>query len=164
MRSPNCCAQAPTNLRYFNADCWGADFDVIPVAVPGAGAMHRGFWEAWQAIAPAVMAAIDDKPVTLAGHSLGGALAIMAAVSLTPAGKPPAAVYGFEPPRVSPDLSVRTLLAKVPVKLYKNGDDLVPDLPPDWQHAAPLIHIGTPSLPFPNVQDHMLARVISALA
>lgn len=146
-----------------NADCWEADFDLLPVSVPGAGNLHRGFWDAWQAIAGDVIAAIGDQPVTLAGHSLGGAIAVMAAIALTLAGKPPAAVYGFEPPRVSPDLSVRTLLANVPVRLYKNGNDIVPDVPFGWNHAAPLIHIGTAAYPFPNVDDHMLARVISAL-
>jgi len=146
-----------------NIDCWGADFDLGPLSVPGVGNVHQGFWQSWQAIAADVIAAIGEQPVTLVGHSLGAALAIMAAVSLTLAGKPPAAVYGFEPPRVSPDLSVRTLLTKVPVHLYKNGNDVVPDLPPDWNQAALLKHIGTPALPFPNVKDHMLARVIAAL-
>ncbi len=144
--------------------CWLADLDALTVSVPGAGEIHRGFWDAWQAIAPDVLAAIGDKPVTLVGHSLGGAIAICAAVSLTLAGKPPVAVYGFEPPRVSPDLSARALLAKVPVRLYKNGNDIVPDVPLEWQHAAPLIHIGKAALPFPNAEDHELARVIDALA
>jgi hypothetical protein len=33
-----------------------------------------------------------------------------------------------------------------------------------WHHAALLTHIGTPALPFPNVLDHAIARVIEALA
>jgi triacylglycerol lipase len=147
-----------------NIDCWGADFDVVPVSVPGAAQVHRGFWEAWQAIAVPVLAAIGNQPVTLLGHSLGAAIALMAAMSLTISGKPPVAVYGFEPPRVSPDISVRTLLAKVPVRLYKNGNDIVPDVPIGWQHAALLTPIGTPLLPFPNVRDHAIARVIEALS
>ena len=147
-----------------NVDCWGADFDIVPINVPGVGGVHHGFWSAWQAIAPSVVAATGGQPVTLVGHSLGAAIAIMAAVSLTLAGKPPVAVYGFEPPRVSPGLGVRTVLAKVPVRLYKNGNDLVPDVPPGWNHAALLAHIGKPLLPFANVQDHAIARVIEALS
>lgn len=147
-----------------NKDCWGADFSFEPVDVAGAGKIHSGFWSAWTAIAPSVLKVIGEQPVTLVGHSLGAALAVCAAVALTLSGKPPVAVYGFEPPRVSPDLSVRTLLAKVPVHLYRNGNDLVTDLPPDWQHAALLMPIGKPALPFPNIRDHMLARVIVALA
>ncbi|MFL9902674.1 lipase, partial [Paraburkholderia fungorum] len=108
--------------------------------------------------------AIAGQPVTLVGHSLGAAIALMAAMDMAISGNPPVAVFGFEPPRVSPDLSIRTLLAKVPVHLYKNGLDLVPDVPPGWHHAALLTHIGKPALPFPNVQDHAIAHVIQALA
>jgi triacylglycerol lipase len=147
-----------------NLDGWGADFDVVPVSVPGAGEVHRGFLDAWRAISVPVLAAIAGKPVTLVGHSLGAAIALMAAMDMTISGNPPVAVYGFEPPRVSPDLTIRTLLAKVPVHLYKNGLDIVPDVPPGWHHAALLTHIGKPALPFPNVQDHAIARVIQALA
>ena len=147
-----------------NMDCWGADLDIEPVSVPGAGDVHRGFLDAWRAISVPVLAAIAGQPVTLVGHSLGSAIALMAAMDMTISGNPPSAVHGFEPPRVSPDLGVRTLLAKVPVHLYCNGLDIVPALPLDWQHAALLTHIGKPALPFPNVIDHQIARVIAALA
>lgn len=147
-----------------NLDCWGADLDVMPVSVPGAGKFHGGFWRAWQAISVPVLAAINGQPVTLVGHSLGAAIAIAAAVEMTVSGNHPVAVYGFEPPRVSPEIGVRALLSKVPVHLYKNGNDIVPDIPLGWYHAALLTHIGTPDLPLGNVRDHAIARVIEALA
>lgn len=147
-----------------NGDCWAADLDVEPVDVPGAGKIHGGFWKAWEAISVDVLAAIKGQPVTLVGHSLGSSIAIAAAVEMTISGNPPAAVWGFESPRITPDIGVRTLLAKVPVHLFKNGNDIVPDLPFGWQHAALLTHIGKPLLPIPNVQDHALSRVIEALA
>ncbi|MGF6837093.1 triacylglycerol lipase [Paraburkholderia youngii] len=147
-----------------NADCFAADFDVIPVPVPGAGEVHRGFLDAWRAISEPVLAAIAGRPVILVGHSLGAAIGIMAAMDMTLAGKPPVAVYAFEPPRVSPDLTIRTLLAKVPMHLYKNGNDLVPNVPLAWQHAGLLTKIGKPLLPFPNVRDHAIERVIAALS
>lgn len=147
-----------------NADCVGADIDIGPMVVPGIGKVHRGFWQAWQAIAVPVLAAVDGKPVTLVGHSLGAAIAIMAAAQMTMSGNPPVAVFGFEPPRTSPNLGLRTLLAKVPLHLYVNGLDLVPSLPLDWQHPGVLTHIGKPSMPLPNVKDHAIARVIAALA
>jgi predicted lipase len=147
-----------------NLDGWITDLDVTTVPVLRAGNVHRGFWLAWQAISGDVLKAIDGQPVTLVGHSLGAALAVMAAVTLTLAGKAPVAVYGFEPPRVSTDIAIRTLLAKVPVRLYKNGNDIVPDVPPGWNHAALLTHIGSAVLPIPNVRDHAIERVIEALA
>ena len=82
---------------------------------------------------------------------------------MTISGNPPAAVYGFEPPRVRPNLAVRALLSRVPVHLYKNGNDIVPDIPLGWHHAALLTHIGKPDLPLGNVRDHAIARVIQAL-
>lgn len=146
-----------------NIPCWVADLDILTVDVPGAGAVHRGFWGAWTAIADEVMEAAGDQPVTLVGHSLGAALAIMAAVSFTLLDKPPVAVYGFEPPRVSKDLGVRTLLNDVSVRLYKNGNDIVPDLPLGLYHAALLNHIGKPSSPLPNVRDHYMENVLPSL-
>jgi triacylglycerol lipase len=140
------------------------DFNVTPTAVPALGRIHSGFWRAWSAIASQVESAAGDAPVTFVGHSLGAALSIIAGATRVVAGKPVQAIYGFEPPRVSPDLGVRTLIDKVSVKLYKNGNDIVPDVPPGWHHAALLTHIGKPALPFPNVQDHAIARVIQALA
>ncbi|XLV71007.1 hypothetical protein ACKZDW_02620 (plasmid) [Ralstonia syzygii subsp. celebesensis] len=55
----------------------------------------------------------------------------------------------------------------VQVSLYRNGEDVVPLVPRllhDWQHPAPLIKIGRPALPMPNVSDHAIGRVIQALA
>ena len=147
-----------------NADSWLTDFDIETVDVAGAGKFHAGFWRAWKAISVDVLAAINGQSVTLVGHSLGSALAIAAALEMTISGNPPAAVYGFEPPRVSPDMSARVALAQVDVLLYRNGLDIVPMVPPDWRHAAALIPIGKPALPFPNAIDHQIARVISALA
>ncbi|PRE82322.1 lipase family protein [Burkholderia gladioli] len=147
-----------------NAASWLADLDVLPADVAGIGLVHRGFWRAWSVIAPAIVAAIGAQPVTLVGHSLGAALAICAAAALTSAGRPPVAVYGFEPPRVAAGPRLALLLAAVPVYLFRNGNDLVPDVPPGWRHAAPLAHIGTAALPFPNIEDHAIDRVIAALA
>ncbi|HEX7911819.1 MAG TPA: alpha/beta fold hydrolase [Paraburkholderia sp.] len=146
-----------------NADSWETDFDIETVDVAGAGKFHAGFWSAWEAIKVPVLAAIDGQPVTLVGHSLGAALAIAAALDMTISGNPPAAVFGFEPPRVSPDMSARVALSRVDVRLYRNGLDIVPTVPLDWRHAAMLIRIGKPSLPFPNTLDHRISEVIDAL-
>lgn len=147
-----------------NEPSWETDFDIETVDVPGAGKFHAGFWNAWRLIATDVLAAIDGRPVTFVGHSLGAALCIAAALDTTISGNPPAAVYGFEPPRVSPDMSARVALRAVDVKLYRNGLDIVPTVPLDWRHAAPLIRIGKPALPIVNTIDHQLERVIEALA
>lgn len=147
-----------------NADSWLTDFDIETIGVPGSGKFHAGFWRAWQAISIDVLAAINGRPVTFVGHSLGAALCIAAALDTTISGNPPVAVYGFEPPRVSPDMSARVALRGVDVRLTRTGLDIVPTVPLDWRHAAMLIRIGKPALPIPNVIDHEIGRVIAALA
>ena len=146
-----------------NRACWEADFDAFPMDVDGIGRLHRGIWQAWEAMSEAVLAAINGKPVTLVGHSLGGALALMCAIQMTVSGNPPAAVWGFEPPRISPGPEFGPLLAHVPITLYRNGLDIVPTLPGDWYLPVPLTEIGTPELPCVNPIDHKMVRVIAAL-
>lgn len=140
-----------------------ADFDVTPTPVPGLGRIHQGFWKAWSAIASQVQSSAGDAPVTFVGHSLGAALAVIAGASRVLAGKPVKAVFGFEPPRVSPEPKIANVLVKTPVFLFKCGNDAVCDVPPLWPQSAKLIGIGTAVYPFPNLRDHALARVISAL-
>lgn len=146
-----------------NLPSWIADLDALMIPVSGIGHVHQGFWDAWLAISDPVLDAIGNQPVTFVGHSLGAAIAIMAAAMTTAAGRPPVAVYGFEPPRVCSDTSVQELLSKIPVWLCKNGNDLVPDIPWGCYHAAALNDIGKALLPIPNVQDHMINQVIISL-
>lgn len=140
---------------------WLTDLDVEVVTAPGVGRFHKGFWTAWEAMRLATFVAVAGRPVTLIGHSLGAALAIAAACDMVVSGNPPKAVYAFEPPRISPDTSAAAALAAVPLQLYRNGIDIVPEVPLHWQHAGPLKAIGTPHGPF---ADHMIERVISALS
>ncbi|HKU19345.1 MAG TPA: hypothetical protein VJP80_08895 [Candidatus Saccharimonadales bacterium] len=51
----------------------------------------------------------------------------------------------------------------MPLYLFRNGNELVTDLPPEGHHPAMLTPIGTPTFPFPNLADHMIARVIASL-
>ena len=150
-----------------NLACWLADLDAAAVDVPGLGRLHAGFWGAFQQIAAPLMA-LSDVQVTL-GHSEGAALALIFAAQLCLAGRPPRAVYAFEPPRVSADGTIAALFAahQVQLTLTRNGEDVVPMVPrllEPWQHAGPLLQIGRAELPIPNVQDHSIARVVAALS
>lgn len=142
-----------------NVASWLTDFDAATINVVGVGEIHRGFWIAWSAMADEVLEVIDGRPVTFVGHSLGGALAVCAAASMTLAGKPPVAVWCFEPPRISPDMGVRTLLSKVPVHIFANGSDPVPNVPLGWNQSALVTHIGKPAAPIPRIADHLLPAV-----
>ena len=146
-----------------NLASFAADFDIAPFDVAGIGKVYKGFWDAWDAIALPVVAASAGQSVTFSGHSLGAAIALMCAAYLTVGGNPPKAVYGFEPPKVGIDSGIQRVLQKVPLHLFKNGNDAVPDVPPGGIHAGPLIPIGKPAFPFPNLTDHEISRVIAAL-
>lgn len=146
-----------------NAACFAADFDIEPFDVAGVGKVYRGFWNAWDAISLPVLAAVAGQPVTLTGHSLGAAMALCAAAYMATSGNPPAAVFAFEPPRVGDDMGIRTALASVPLFLFRNGNDMVTDLPPAGHHPAMLTPIGMPAFPFPNLADHAIERVIAGL-
>ena len=144
---------------------WLHDLDIGATRVYGMGYIHAGFWSAYQEIRQQVLAV---KPKFTTGHSLGAALAIIAAADLMLSGNPPEAVYAFEPPRVSIDAELNRVISGISMNLYKNGNDLVPDVPlilpfEDWQHCAQLIHIGTPAQPYPNITDHEIGRVVTAL-
>ncbi|WP_133678637.1 lipase family protein [Paludibacterium purpuratum] len=148
-----------------NLACWLADLDAEAIDVPDMGRLHTGFWRAFQEIAGPLLA-LEGVPVTL-GHSEGAALALLYAAQLCLAGKPPAAVYAFEPPRVSADGTLAALfkLHGVALYLYRNGEDVVPLVPritEDWQHPGELMAIGKASVPIPNVEDHFIDRVIAA--
>ncbi|MGK2829268.1 lipase family protein [Ralstonia pseudosolanacearum] len=150
-----------------NVACWLANLDAEIVQVEGLGGLHHGFWGALGEIKSQLLAL--PAPAIAVGHSEGAALAILFAAVLCLAGQPPRAVYGFEPPRVSVDGTLASLLVThgVQVNLYRNGADVVPLVPSllhAWQHPAQLIEIGRPSLPIPNVRDHALERVIQALS
>ncbi len=149
-----------------NLACWLADLDIKTVLVEAMGELHAGFWTAFRTIENELMS-LEAVNVTL-GHSEGAALAILYGAALCIAGRPPKAVYAFEPPRVSMDGTLADLFVAHGVSLFltQNGEDvvpMVPRIPSAWQHPGQLQKIGKPSFPFPNVDDHMIDRVIEAL-
>jgi len=149
-----------------NIACWLADLDAIAEHVPSMGKMHCGFWSAFREIAQPLMA-LPQVDVTL-GHSEGAALALIYAAQRCIAGKPPKAVYAFEPPRISADDTIASIFRShgVQLVLTQNGEDIVPMIPrllENWQHPGPIMKIGKPSAPFPNIEDHAIERIIAAL-
>jgi hypothetical protein len=116
-----------------------ADARLVP-AVQGSARIHRGFARALAAVWPQINHALPhDVPLFFTGHSLGAALAILAATH-----RPPRAVYGFGAPRVG-DAGVAQLLRAVPVHRIVHGDDIVTVVPPSalgFRHVGEEIHIG----------------------
>ncbi len=108
---------------------WLSNLNALPVDWPDGGKVHRGFVEAldqvWESIVVALKEAVRDSgSILFAGHSLGGALAILAA-----ARRPPSSLYTYGAPRVG-DTAFGLTLQQVPFHRVVNDCDLVPSLPP----------------------------------
>ncbi len=95
--------------------------------------VHEGFYKAFEGLAedglkekiPAIIDAIDNRPLYITGHSLGGALAQIAAAIFS--ADKIAACYTFGSPRVGN--SYFDLWVKPPSYRVINHADLVPQLP-----------------------------------
>lgn len=99
--------------------------------------VHQGFYDAFHTIGPqayaALMATPVDKPIYLTGHSLGGALALVASAAFSgenALGARIAAVYTYGAPRVG-GKSFRDVV-KAPHHRIVNKYDMVPQVPPSW--------------------------------
>jgi hypothetical protein len=98
--------------------------------------VHSGFQWAFNDVASYVDSAIQlaksvNKPIFLAGHSLGGALAALAAKYAATDGLAPCAVYTYGMPRVGGDTFCSEYTSRVGDNTYRlvYGDDIVPRVP-----------------------------------
>jgi triacylglycerol lipase len=140
------------------------DFNIDSASAPMIGPLHDGFWTAYARIKPAILAAAAGHKIIFVGHSLGAALAEVAAADFVANGNAVEAVYAFAPPRISPRSMVAHILRDTQVNQYRKGNDIVPTVPPLWFHGSmSMVQIGTPAWPFPNLKDHELAGYIAAL-
>lgn len=99
--------------------------------------VHEGFYDAFRLVEPLVHDALVEtdpsKPIFLTGHSLGGALALIASAAFSGRdvlGGRIAAVYTFGAPRVGGDGFARVV--KAPHYRIVNEGDVVPQVPPNW--------------------------------
>jgi hypothetical protein len=148
-----------------NLSNWRLNFDMRR----RESGLHQGFARAWEALEPAVRQWLDGLParpvaLTLTGHSLGGAMAVVAADSLRtlyPIGR----VITFGSPRLaSPEFAeayVRSGLEAM-TRRYIHQTDLVPRIPPAgmFQHVGAAYFItreGTivPDEPEPTFQHYV---------
>lgn len=122
---------------------WLSNLNALPVDWPDGGRVHRGFVEALDQVWESVVVALKETAsnagsILYTGHSLGGALAILAA-----ARRPPSALYTYGAPRVG-DTAFGLTLQQVPFHRLVNDRDLVPSLPPSvgplqFEHAGQLL-------------------------
>ena len=123
------------------------------------GRVHTGFFLAWASIEQSVVSQISRwekeltekgetlPPIYITGHSLGGALATMAAAALSDNGINVTGVYTFGQPRVGDRTFVNQLHTHINGKVFRfvNNNDIVPHVPPPfsiWNPTRLYGHVG----------------------
>jgi hypothetical protein len=123
---------------------------------PPIGQVHRGFQAAWQSVEEGVLKQLEiwsagrksNFPIFISGHSLGGALATVAAASLVKQGlKNIQGVYTFGQPRVGDFIFVSEIGRALKGKVFRfvNNNDIVPHVPPPylpWNPTRIYLHFG----------------------
>ena len=122
-------------------DDWLTNTDAIPASEFTSGPVHQGFYQAYKSVQRKVIDAIrkakaqygKDTPVFFTGHSLGGALAVVATRLNAP--DTVGACYTYGCPRVGGYAFFKGL--KTPVYRVVNSSDLVPTVPPGvWSYLV----------------------------
>ena len=116
----------------------------------GPSHTHVGFQAAMNAVRNDIDAAValsraTGKPLFIAGHSLGGALAGLAALRAAEAGQAPRAVYVFGMPRAGDKDFRDAYNARLGDVTYRlaHGRDIVSRVPPSWVDYC---HVGRAAL------------------
>ncbi len=130
---------------------WLADFDFPPVSWAGDGKVHQGFKKQLDAVWAEVKSELDqlNVPVFYTGHSLGAALATLAAaMRFIEGGAPPVALYSFGSPRVGTAGFMHAFPDNFLHCRVINDLDVVPTVPPRLFKPDPFHlkyhHVGTP--------------------
>src|SRR5215470_10258757 len=125
---------------------WFSDFDVGLKVTPGR--MHRGFDEAFDAVSAQITGALAERgaePLLITGHSMGAALAVIAADHcLSEKNVRATAVYAFGMPRVGDEDFAARYNETLGATTYRlvHGDDIVATVPPSrlgFHHVGRLI-------------------------
>jgi len=116
---------------------------LVPVE---AGRMHKGLHAAFEAIWDEVLVSFRllrnrNQPIFVAGHNIGGGLAVRAAQRLSVENLLPAGLYTFGAPRVGDAPFCDALRARLAGRMFRfvNDGDFIPRLPPrawGYDHAG----------------------------
>jgi len=140
---------------------WLGNMDCLGQAQSAFGAVHPGFHAAFAVIEERLLASIRDhdpenrKELWLTGHSLGGALAHLAAAAMA-GSRQITGIYTFGQPRTGyPEFKAKfEEVYGDRAFRFVNGDDLVPRVPPgEYVHAGRLIWFNEAGLPSPEAPE-----------
>lgn len=117
------------------------------------GEFHRGFWhslhDVWEPINDDFRALQKKhkRPLFITGHSLGGAMATVAAAHLVHEDKPFTGLYTFGQPRVLSRATARVMNSECRSRFFRfhNNNDIVTRVPPrlmGYSHAGTYLYIS----------------------
>lgn len=138
-----------------------ADANAITTKCVTAGSVHSGFKNAFETVEADIVNTLNDleekKPLMITGHSLGGALATIAAKRLS-FKNGIGACYTFGSPRVGDSEWISTI--KTPIYRIVNAADAVTMLPPNGLFIGALSSV-LGSVPWigPTMKKFLLAKV-----
>jgi pimeloyl-ACP methyl ester carboxylesterase len=141
------------------------------ITLQGGTRVHTGFFQAYWPIRDRLFAAVvrllkqKQRPVYITGHSLGGALALMATAELANHDEgyirdSIAACYTFGCPRAG-DSSFDQYV-KVPLYRVTNGVDIVPAVPPailGYRHVGDSRYFGRRGQPPSRLSPNVLQKL-----
>lgn len=145
---------------------WIADLDFGKTEIdlcPDCRA-HRGFWESWSEARTGVMAALTTaaqtypaSKVVVTGHSLGGAIASLAATEIRNTGIN-VDLYTYGAPRIAGGSLSDYITNQNRGENFRvtHTDDVVPRTPPsflDYEHISPEYWVTSPNGVAPTVND-----------
>jgi pimeloyl-ACP methyl ester carboxylesterase len=146
-------------------DAWLTNFDfgMTDTDICSGCTAHRGFWDSWvdarNRVSPAVKQASTTYPsykVTVVGHSLGGAIASLAAAQLRNTGLS-VALYTFGSPRIGGS-RISSYISNQPGGTFRvtHWNDPVPKVPlltMGYVHISPEYYINKPNKQNVNAGD-----------
>jgi triacylglycerol lipase len=146
---------------------WLQDFTVTPTGFGPYGDVADGFLDVYQLMRASIMAAVHEFPIgplLVIGHSLGGALAVLAAIDIAKTVGIDTSVLTFAAPKVG--CKGFTAAANAAVSScfqVANFLDIVPHVPlPPFEHAGTVVRVdsGGPI----GVPRHLLPAYRAGLA
>lgn len=124
---------------------WLSNIHLTTRTLPGVGRVHAGFLGQFRALQPELEHLLDAQPqlpLLVTGHSLGGGIAALAAITWA-ATRPVRALYTYGQPAVAKDASGAAVIGTTLEGRYHrlvNDADIVPRVPPAYCHAGQLLH------------------------